>query len=145
MHTPPNICTNMQTHAWVHTWTHAYTNSANWLNAGWFVWHHGVCSQRVVIYSESQNKHKHTHKNTNAPPRLCQAKQSLALKSLEVTGEKFGSIFIVYEILKHTLFPFLIQNETDSERSTVGWTMWGNPPNKTVFIVSSMQCQGQQT
>lgn len=68
MHTPPNICTctNMQTHAWMHTRTHAFTNGANWPNARWFVWHHGVCSQRLVIYSESQSKHKHMHARTKA-------------------------------------------------------------------------------
>jgi len=33
----------------------------------------------------------------------------------------------------------------ETERITVRWTMRGNPPNQTVSIVSSEQCQGQQT
>lgn len=72
---------------------------------------------------------------------------SCSLKSLgEVTGEKFGlalgirnnkwndrvqsNIFILYKSLKHTLILSLIKRKTDSERSTVGWTMWGNPQTK---------------
>lgn len=39
--------------------------------------------------------------------------------------------FLSYiKTLKHKLIPSLIKRETDSERSTVGWTMWGNPQTK---------------